>query len=276
MGDRRAARAGSCVARDRRHHRDREPTQQLLLTVMPIAVHMGVREMVLVAIPNDPASLSALLAREGFIAAAEESEELLAYAAGDAALLDAAVATPLTGEPLAWITGSVVVLRRRDPRRSRRLRAALAERTAGASRDRAATRRTGLRSTSAPAAARSRRRSRALVPAPASWRPISMHAPSPAPRSTASRRTEGDLFAPLPRGLEGQVDVVVGRRAVCPDAGVAAAPAGHLHVRDDPCLRRWRRRHRLPRGESRVTVLASSGLVVRSCSRSEAIKLSAG
>ena len=63
--------------------------------------------MVLVAIPNDPASLSALLAREGFIAAAEESEELLAYAAGDAALLDAAVRRRLTGEPLAWITGSV-------------------------------------------------------------------------------------------------------------------------------------------------------------------------
>ncbi len=63
--------------------------------------------MVLVAIPNDPASLSALLAHEGFIAAAEESEELLAYAAGDAALLDAAVRRRLTGEPLAWITGRV-------------------------------------------------------------------------------------------------------------------------------------------------------------------------
>jgi release factor glutamine methyltransferase len=51
--------------------------------------------------------LAALLAREGFIAAEEESRELLAYAAGDAARLDAAVRRRLTGEPLAWITGTV-------------------------------------------------------------------------------------------------------------------------------------------------------------------------
>lgn len=56
---------------------------------------------------NDPASLTALLAREGFIAAAEEAEELLAYAAGDPTLLDASVRRRLTGEPLAWITGTV-------------------------------------------------------------------------------------------------------------------------------------------------------------------------
>jgi release factor glutamine methyltransferase len=51
--------------------------------------------------------LTALLAREGFIAAEEESQELRAYAAGDAALLDSAVRRRLTGEPLAWITGAV-------------------------------------------------------------------------------------------------------------------------------------------------------------------------
>jgi release factor glutamine methyltransferase len=51
--------------------------------------------------------LTALLAREGFIAAEEESRELLAYAAGDPASLDAAVRRRLTGEPLAWITGVV-------------------------------------------------------------------------------------------------------------------------------------------------------------------------
>jgi release factor glutamine methyltransferase len=56
-------------------------------------------------ISNDHASLSALLASEGFIAAGEEAQELLAYAGGDDQLLDSAVRRRLTGEPLAWITG---------------------------------------------------------------------------------------------------------------------------------------------------------------------------
>lgn len=53
------------------------------------------------------AGLVALLAGEGFIAAEEEADELLARAAGDAELLDAMVQRRLTGEPLAWITGRV-------------------------------------------------------------------------------------------------------------------------------------------------------------------------
>ena len=56
---------------------------------------------------RDHASLTALLARNGFIAAEEEAAELLERAAGDAPLLDALVARRLTGEPLAWITGFV-------------------------------------------------------------------------------------------------------------------------------------------------------------------------
>jgi release factor glutamine methyltransferase len=51
--------------------------------------------------------LAALLARHGFVAAAEEAEELLAAAGGDPGQLDALVARRLTGEPLAWITGGV-------------------------------------------------------------------------------------------------------------------------------------------------------------------------
>jgi release factor glutamine methyltransferase len=54
-----------------------------------------------------PETLPALLARSGFIAADEEAAELVACAAGDAAVLDALVARRLTGEPLAWITGTV-------------------------------------------------------------------------------------------------------------------------------------------------------------------------
>jgi release factor glutamine methyltransferase len=61
-----------------------------------------------VTAPNGRAELAELLARAGFVAAQEEADELLARTAGDGALLDALVARRLTGEPLAWITGSVV------------------------------------------------------------------------------------------------------------------------------------------------------------------------
>jgi release factor glutamine methyltransferase len=61
-----------------------------------------------VPISADHPDLAALLARAGFVAAQEEAEELIARAAGDGQLLDALVQRRLTGEPLAWITGSVV------------------------------------------------------------------------------------------------------------------------------------------------------------------------
>ncbi len=56
---------------------------------------------------NDLAGLTQLLERGGFIAAPEEAEELLASASGDDERLGVLVARRLTGEPLAWITGSV-------------------------------------------------------------------------------------------------------------------------------------------------------------------------
>ena len=49
-----------------------------------------------------PEDVAARLERAGFVAAEEEAAELLA-AGGD---LDALVARRLTGEPLAWITGT--------------------------------------------------------------------------------------------------------------------------------------------------------------------------
>jgi release factor glutamine methyltransferase len=60
-----------------------------------------------VSIPDDLEGLTALLSRAGFVAAGEEASELLARAAGDAGLLDSLARRRLTGEPLAWITGSV-------------------------------------------------------------------------------------------------------------------------------------------------------------------------
>ena len=47
------------------------------------------------------------LAAAGFVAPEEEAAELAAAARGDGALLERLVARRLTGEPLAWITGTV-------------------------------------------------------------------------------------------------------------------------------------------------------------------------
>lgn len=52
-------------------------------------------------------ALAALLAGAGFVAAGEEAEELLAAADGDRDRLAGLVQRRLTGEPLAWITGTV-------------------------------------------------------------------------------------------------------------------------------------------------------------------------
>ena len=54
--------------------------------------------------------LVALLARNGFVAADEEADELRAAAGGDERLLSSLVERRLTGEPLAWITGAVTVV----------------------------------------------------------------------------------------------------------------------------------------------------------------------
>jgi release factor glutamine methyltransferase len=63
--------------------------------------------MAIVPIPIDPQALTALLAGAGFVAPDEEAHELLARAGADDALLDALVGRRLTGEPLAWITGRI-------------------------------------------------------------------------------------------------------------------------------------------------------------------------
>ena len=58
-------------------------------------------------VSNDYEALRYLLAQAGFIAADEEADELLACAAGDGDRLREIVHRRLNGEPLAWITGSI-------------------------------------------------------------------------------------------------------------------------------------------------------------------------
>jgi release factor glutamine methyltransferase len=159
--------------------------------------------------PTDAEGLAALLAGSGFVAAEEEAAELLAHAAGDASLLDSLVGRRLTGEPLAWITGSVSFCGlkiRVDPGvyvprfQTELLARRAVERlpASGAAIDLC---------TGSGAIARTLlvNRSRARVVAS----DIDERAVACA-RANGAEVYRGDLLDPLPRALEGRVDVVVG------------------------------------------------------------------
>ena len=155
------------------------------------------------------APLTELLAGSGFVAAEEEAGELIAAAAGNAETLDALVARRLTGEPLAWITGTVVFCDLEIRVASRGVRAALAER--------------GARPPGRRAAAGERHRDRPVhrlrsdradaAGAPSGSRVVATDLDERAvacARSNGVEAVVGDLFGALPDDLLGCVDVVVG------------------------------------------------------------------
>jgi release factor glutamine methyltransferase len=159
--------------------------------------------------PSEPGALAELLADAGFVAAAEEADELLARAAGDQQLLDALVARRLTGEPLAWITGSVsfcgleigvdpgvyVPRWQSEPLALRAVERLPAD---GAAIDVC---------TGAGAIARTlmaRRPGARVVASDVDERAVACA------RRNGVDAHRGDLLAPLPHALEGRVDVIVG------------------------------------------------------------------
>ncbi len=151
--------------------------------------------------------LAALLAGAGFIAAPAEAAELLARAGDDADLLDSLVRRRLTGEPLAWITGSthfcgaqiqvdrgVYVPRRQSEPLA--LRAVARLPAAGTAIDLC---------TGAGAVARtlsSHRPDARVMATDLDERAVACA------RANSVEAYHGDLFAPLPPGFDGCVDVV--------------------------------------------------------------------
>ena len=158
--------------------------------------------------PRDRGAIAGLLSSSGFLAAEEETDELLARAGGDAELLDALVVRRLTGEPLAWITGTapfcgleirvdpgVYVPRRQSEPLAHRAVARLPAR--GAAIDLC---------TGAGAIART------LMTARPDARVVACDVDERAvacARANGVEAYDGDLLAPLPAALEGQVDVLV-------------------------------------------------------------------
>jgi release factor glutamine methyltransferase len=159
--------------------------------------------------PSQRADLTALLSRAGFIAAEDEANELLNRAAGDGMLLDSLVARRLTGEPLAWITGRVSfcgVEIRVDPR-------VYVPRWQSEPLARRAVDRLPATGVAIDLCTGSGAIAKTLTMKWPGARVVASDVDERAVACAAANGVEvyrGDLFSPLPRSLEGRVDVVVG------------------------------------------------------------------
>jgi release factor glutamine methyltransferase len=157
---------------------------------------------------RDPATLAGVLSRAGFIAAEEETAELIEAAAGDAERLDSLIARRLTGEPLAWITGRVSFCGldiRVDPGVyvPRWHSEVLARRAAG---------HLSRNGTAIDLCTGTGAIARTLMAYHPGARVVASDLDERAVACATANGVEvylGDLFAPLPRTLDGQVDVVV-------------------------------------------------------------------
>jgi release factor glutamine methyltransferase len=173
-----------------------------------------------VPVTDDLDALAALLSGAGFVAAEEEAAELLACAGADFELLGLLVERRLTGEPLAWVTGSVrfcgleilvhpgvYVPRWQSEPLARRAVERLP--AAGAAIDVC---------TGSGAIAK------ALAKSRPSARIVACDIDERAVACAAANGVEvycGDLFAALPQGLEGRMDVVVGVVPYVPTSALA-------------------------------------------------------
>jgi len=157
----------------------------------------------------DLEALATLLSSAGFIAAEEEAEELYTCAAGDAGLLDSLVERRLTGEPLAWITGTIAfcgVKIRIDP-------GVYVPRWQSEPLARRATQRLPARGVAIDLCTGSGAVAKTLMTHHLRARVVASDIDARAVACATANGVEaylGDLYAPLPRVLEGRVDVVVG------------------------------------------------------------------
>jgi release factor glutamine methyltransferase len=157
----------------------------------------------------DLESLVRLLSNAGFIAAGAEADELYTCAAGDTELLNSLVERRLTGEPLAWIVGSVSfcgVRIRVDP-------GVYVPRWQSEPLARRAAERLPARGVAIDICTGSGAVAKTLMTHDRGARVVASDIDPRAVACATANGVEtylGDLFMPLPRELEGRVDVVVG------------------------------------------------------------------
>lgn len=171
--------------------------------------------------PTDRRSLVRLLAGAGIVSADDEAAVLLASANGDRERLESLVRRRMTGEPLAWITGTacfcglriavrpgVYVPRAQTQQLARRAAARLPPRGLGVD-----------LCTGSGAVARV-----IAVARPGAQVVASDIDPAAVACAVANgvEAYEGDLFEPLPAELEGRVDVVVAVVPYVPTARLAS------------------------------------------------------
>jgi release factor glutamine methyltransferase len=153
--------------------------------------------------------LEELLSGAGFLAADEEADQLVARAAGDVQVLDALVRRRLTGEPLAWIVGHVAFCGREirvDP-------GVYVPRWQSEPLARRAVERLPATGVAIDLCTGSGAIARVLSAERPGARVVASDVDERAVACAAANGVEvyrGDLFGPLPRTLEGRVDVVVG------------------------------------------------------------------
>ncbi len=159
--------------------------------------------------PNDDGLVATLLGRAGFIAAEEEASELIACAGGSDELLESLVARRITGEPLAWITGKssfcgVEIHVDRGVYVPRWQSEHLARRAAD---------RLPVNGTAIDVCTGSGAIAKVLSMSRPEARVVASDLDVRAVACAMANGVEaycGDLFSPLPVGLERQVDVIVG------------------------------------------------------------------
>jgi release factor glutamine methyltransferase len=182
-------------------------------------------------VPTLKATLAETLASAGFVAAEEEAEELVRASRNDALTLAALVARRLTGEPLAWVTGSapfvgldvpvlpgVYVPRWQSSELALRAAARLPE--AGVAAD-------VCTGSGAIALALSQARPLARIAATDTDPTAVDNA-----RANGVEVYQGDLCAPLPDDLRGHVDVVVAVVPYVPTDALPLLPRDTLSFED--------------------------------------------
>jgi release factor glutamine methyltransferase len=163
----------------------------------------------MLAIPSSNRErIAMLLSAAGFIAAEEEAMELLAGAAGDVELLNLLLKRRLTGEPLAWITGNVCFC----GLKIRVFPGVYVPRLQSEPIARRAVERLPATGSAIDLCTGSGAIARTLIAGRPAARVVASDVDERAVACAASNGVEayrGDLFSPLPRGLEGRTDVVV-------------------------------------------------------------------